>query len=91
MGRIITAAVVVGIVGLGVGYLIFGRIGGEFVAIDQLFRLPGDGIEGALQKIGEDITGIRQARQNILISGAVGLAVGAVIGATGIGGRRRRR
>ena len=90
MGRIITAAVVVGIVGLGVGYLIFGRIGGEFVAIDQLFRLPGDGIGGALREIGQTVTGIKEARQNILISGAVGLAVGAVIGATGIGSRRRR-
>jgi hypothetical protein len=89
VGRIIVSAVLVGILGLGIGYLIFGRIAGEFIPIDQLFRLPGDGIEGALRELGQSITGIKEARQNILISGAVGLAVGAVVGALRPGARRR--
>ncbi len=89
MGRIIVSAVLVGILGLGVGYLIFGRIAGEFIPIDQLFRLPGEGIEGALRELGQTITGIKEARQNILISGAVGLAVGAIVGVLRPGARRR--
>ncbi|MFP4483297.1 MAG: hypothetical protein ACLFO1_00435 [Spirochaetaceae bacterium] len=89
MGRIIVSAVLVGILGLGIGYLIFGRIAGEFVSLEHLFRLPGDGIRGALRELGQTVTGIKEARQNILISGAVGLVLGAVAGVLRPGGRRR--
>mgnify|MGYP006278402727 CR=1 FL=1 len=89
MGRIIVSAVLVGILGLGIGYLIFGRIAGEFIPIDQLFRLPGEGIGGAVEGFVQNVTGIKEARQNILISGAVGLAVGAIVGVLRPGARRR--
>jgi hypothetical protein len=90
VGRIIGSALVLAAVGLGVGYLIFGRnVAGEFIPLDQLLTLPGDGAVGFLQQAGQELTGIQDARQNILISGAVGLAVGAVIGAFAPRGRRR--
>lgn len=93
MGRIIVTAVIVAVIGLVVGYLIFGQnVAGDYIAIDRLIQIPDeDSIGGALQEIGQAVTGIREARQNILISGAVGLAVGAIIGASPVFGRRGRR
>ncbi len=90
MRRIIGSALVVAVIGLVVGYLIFGRnVAGEFIPLDQLLTLPGDGAVGFLQQAGQELTGIRDARQNILISGALGLAVGAAVGVFAPGGRRR--
>ena len=82
-GRIILWAVIIGVVGLGVGYLIFGRVGGEYLSIGQLLRAP----QNLLEDLAESITGIQHARRNVLISGAVGAAVGLVVGA--LIGRRR--
>jgi MFS family permease len=77
MGRIIGWALALGIIGLAVGYLLFGRIGGEYVAIDTLLRSP----ENVFAQIGRKITGLSEARQNILISGGAGAVIGAVFGA----------
>lgn len=84
IGRIILFAVVLGLVGLAVGYVIFGRVGGEYLALREVFQ-PAETI---LEDIGETITGIQDARRNIWISGAVGGAVGVIVGA--VTGRRRR-
>ncbi|NBB90280.1 MAG: hypothetical protein GVY23_03620 [Spirochaetes bacterium] len=73
----IGAALIFGLLGLTVGYLIFGRVGGEFVAITDLIRLP----DNIFQEFGEAFRGIREIRRNILISGAVGLGVGVLYSA----------
>lgn len=77
MGKIIGSALIVGVIGLGIGYLIFGRIGGEFIPVEALLNPP----ENILAELGQKITGVAEARQNILISGGVGAAVGAILGA----------
>ena len=82
-GRIILWAVIIGLVGLGVGYLIFGRVAGQYVSIGELLQAP----RNILEDLAESITGMQHARRNILISGAVGAAVGLVVGA--LVGRRR--
>lgn len=76
MQRLIVFALVLGIVGLVVGYLIFGRIGGEFVQISTLFQTP----DNLLSSVVQDFAGITEIRQNILISGAVGAGLGIVAG-----------
>jgi len=73
----IGAALIFGVLGLIVGYLIFGRVGGEFVAITDLIRLP----DNIFQEFGQAFRGIREIRRNILISGAVGLGVGVLYSA----------
>ena len=71
------AAVIFAILGLVVGYLIFGRVGGSFVPIGDLVRLPNN----IFQEFGQAFRGIQEIRRNILISGGVGLAVGVLYSA----------
>ena len=77
MGKILSGALILGIIGLGIGYLIFGRVGGEFIAVQTLFSPP----DNILSELGQKITGVAEARRNILISGAAGLGLGAILGA----------
>lgn len=73
--RIILFGVLLGAVGLVVGYLIFARgMGGEYVSISTLFQTP----ESVVGNLVDEATGVAEMRQNILIAGAVGLGLGVV-------------
>jgi hypothetical protein len=75
--NLIILAVIFGVVGLVVGYLIFGRLAltNELIPLGQLFS-TGNGLLDSLR----DIAGFAEKRQNIYISGGVGVAVGIVLG-----------
>lgn len=75
MKKSILLIIVFAILGLIVGYLIFGRISGEYIDVDLIFRESKSGIE----TFGRKISGIASMRQNILISGGVGAIVGLII------------
>ncbi|MFW6138729.1 MAG: hypothetical protein ACOC7U_06125 [Spirochaetota bacterium] len=75
--KIIIYGILLGILGLITGYVIYGRIGGEYLEFDQVFNPP----ENILEDFAESITGVEKARQRILLSGAIGTAVGLIIGA----------
>ena len=85
MKRVLVSAVVFGIVGLVVGYLIFGRVAGEYIPIQTIFRLP----ENMIGSMAQNITGVSDARQSICMTGAVGLCL--VVVASSAGRRRRYR
>ncbi len=85
MKRLVIFAVVFGVLGLVIGYLIFGRIAGEYVPIQHIFNIPDD----LLGSVAQSITGVISVRQSILVAGAVGLGLGVVAAASS--GRRRRR
>jgi hypothetical protein len=85
--RIILAIVVLGAVGLVVGYLIFARTSHGYMSLKSLVA-PAKNVFDDLAK---SVRGIPQIRQNILICGAVGGGIGLVAGAVAGGGRRRRR
>jgi len=76
--NLIILTVVFGVVGLVVGYLIFGRINltNELIPLRDLFS-SGDGILG---EIGRQVAGFADKRQNIYVSGGVGAAVGVALG-----------
>ncbi|GET28126.1 hypothetical protein [Prolixibacter sp. SD074] len=63
------------IIGLVLGYLIFGRISGEYVDISTIFKSS----SGAIESFGRKLAGISKIRQNILITGGVGGIVGYVV------------
>jgi hypothetical protein len=90
MRRAIVLIVVLGIAGLLVGYLVFARTEGGYISLEALLRPARHGLDRLVKKV----TGIETMRRNILISGAVGAALGLVLGAA-TGGRtsrsRRRR
>ena len=73
----VASALVFAVVGLVVGYLIFGRVGGGFVPVMDLIQVP----ENLFQRLGEAARGIQDIRRNILLAGGVGLAVGVLYSA----------
>ena len=84
MKRIILLLIVVGIIGLAVGYLIFARTDSGYVSVEVLFSPS----KNVLDELVKSVTGIKQIRQNILICGAVGAGVGLVLGLVSSRARR---
>lgn len=71
--KVIVWGIIFGLVGLVFGYLVFGRVAGDYIGIRNLITAP----ENLLEEIGESLTGIRQIRQQIIIAGFAGLIIGA--------------
>jgi hypothetical protein len=76
MKRTILLLIIVGIIGLAVGYLIFARTPSGYVSI-QVLVSPSKNV---LDDLVKSVTGIKKIRQNILICGAVGAGVGLLLG-----------
>jgi hypothetical protein len=76
MKRIILLLIIVGIIGLAVGYLIFARTSSGYVSIQVLISPS----KNVLDDLVKSVTGIKQIRRNILICGAVGAGVGLLLG-----------
>jgi hypothetical protein len=78
IGRTVMLAVVLGIVGLVVGYLIFARrpLLEGWYPVETLLSNP----EHMVGETVQDLRGVTAARQNTLISGGVGVILGVVIG-----------
>ena len=76
MKRTILLLIVVGLIGLAVGYLIFARTSSGYVSIEVLVSPS----KNSLDDLVKSVTGIKQVRQNILICGAVGAGVGLLLG-----------
>ncbi|RMG48252.1 MAG: hypothetical protein D6723_15375 [Acidobacteria bacterium] len=64
------------VIGLGVGYLIFGQVHGHYIDIESLFSTP----SGFVENIAYAALGVGKIRQHILISGVVGAIVGLFLG-----------
>ena len=77
MKRIILLLIIVGIIGLAVGYLIFARTSSGYVSIQALISPS----KNVLDDLVKSVTGIKKMRQNILICGAVGAGLGLALGA----------
>lgn len=76
MKRIVIYAIIFTVLGLVLGYLIFGRIAGEYIEVRAIFTKS----DNVLESIGRTITGLKQIKQNILISGGVGAVAGVIVG-----------
>jgi predicted tellurium resistance membrane protein TerC len=77
MGKILSTALLLGIIGLVVGYFLFGKVGNSYIGLKALL-MPSDSL---LSQIGNTLRGVETIRQNILLSGGAGAVVGAVTGA----------
>ena len=84
MKRVVLLVIVVGFIGLAVGYLVFARTASGYVGIDVLISPS----KNVLDELVKSVTGIKQMRQNILICGAVGAGVGLLLGLLTAGKRR---
>ncbi len=76
MRRILSNAIILGIVGIVVGYFLFGKVGGSYIGLKTLL-MPSDSL---LSKVGNTLRGVESIRQNILLSGGAGAVIGAVLG-----------
>ena len=74
MSKVIIIAVL-GIIGLVVGYALFGKWGGEYVSLETLFSFGGNRLQGAFRSI----SGIEDMRNKVLLSGAAGGVVGLLL------------
>ncbi len=88
MRNVLASALVLGVIGLVVGYFLFAHVGDGYLPLDRLLGISnsfGDRVANALTKMVVDIGVVRR---NILISGLVGVVLGFVVS---LSGRRRRR
>jgi hypothetical protein len=78
MRNVLLLAVVFGVVGLVIGYLIFARapITGELIAIQNLIQPPRD----LIGEIVSELSQFEDIRRNILFTGAGGVVVGIILG-----------
>ncbi|MDO8927103.1 MAG: hypothetical protein Q7U94_09360 [Sideroxyarcus sp.] len=62
------------VLGLIVGYAIFGKWAGEYVSLKTLFTFGGNAFQRAFQSV----SGIEEMRTKILLCGAAGAVVGVL-------------
>jgi hypothetical protein len=66
------AALMTGLAGLIVGYVMFGRVGGEYVSISTLVSTGGN----VFERVVHEIAGIDAMRTRILSCGGIGALLG---------------
>jgi hypothetical protein len=86
--RTIILVIVLGILGLIVGYLFFARAGDGYIEISRVFS-PSNKL---LDKVGDALIGMEKIRHNIMISGGAGAGAGLIIGlVTWLPGSKKKR
>lgn len=73
--RSIVFILVCAVIGLGVGYGIFGKIAGHYVSVNSLLSFGGN----ALQSAWSSISGLAEMRNKILLCGLGGAVVGFLL------------
>jgi hypothetical protein len=71
----IISIVAFAVLGLIVGYAIFGKIAGEYVNLKTVFSFGGN----AFHRVFQSVTGIEDMRNKILLTGAAGAVIGAIL------------
>ena len=76
MKNIILFSIILGAVGLIVGYFIFGKIMGEYISIMRIIGIS----KGFGNQMVNAVMGIEKIRKNILLCGAGGVGLGFILG-----------
>ena len=85
--RVILGIILLGAVGLVIGYLIFARTSHGYMSLKSLLTPS----RNVIDELVKGVQNIPQRQRSILIAGAVGGGVGLVVGAMAGRGRRRDR
>jgi MFS family permease len=75
MKRVIIFSILLGVVGLVLGYLLFGKFAGEYIDISLLISDS----DNLFKNIEKTIAGVEEIRRKILIMGGAGFALGLLI------------
>lgn len=76
MRKILSSALFLGVIGLVVGYFLFGKVGNSYIGLKALI-IPS---ESLLSQLGNKLRGVETIRQNILLAGGAGAVIGSVLG-----------
>ncbi len=60
------------LIGLAIGYAVFGKIGNDYVSLKTVFSFGGNALQGAFRSL----SGLEDMRNKILICGAIGALIG---------------
>ncbi|MCU4175152.1 hypothetical protein [Carboxylicivirga sp. N1Y90] len=74
MQKKLVVILIAALAGLVIGYLLFGKIGGEYIDISDIFSSAG----GKLGSFARKATGIAKIRTNILLTGGAGAVLGVI-------------
>lgn len=75
MKRVLIFSILLGVVGLVLGYLLFGKFAGEYIDISLLISDS----DNLFKNIEKTIAGVEEIRRKILIMGGAGFALGLLI------------
>ena len=75
MKKSVIYIVIFAIIGLIIGYLIFGRIQGEYLTLNTIFG----NADNVIESLGRKVAGLETIKQNILISGGAGGLLGFLL------------
>ncbi len=75
MNKNILSIVAFAVLGLIIGYAIFGKWAGEYVSLKTLFSFGGN----AFQRAFHSVSGLEDMRNKVLLCGAAGAVLGVVL------------
>jgi len=75
MNRNILSVLGFAVLGLIIGYAIFGKLLGDYVSLKTLFSFGGNAFHRAFQSVSD----IEEIRNKVLLSGVAGAVVGALL------------
>jgi len=75
MKKFLTYVILFAVIGLIVGYLLFGKIAGEYVNNRTIFGIS----QNAFKSFGRNVSGLMSMKQTILVSVGIGAIVVFVI------------
>jgi hypothetical protein len=75
MSKNLLSIVAFAVLGLIVGYAIFGKWAGDYVSLKTLFSFGGN----AFQRAFHSVSGLEDIRNKILLCGAAGAALGVIL------------
>lgn len=82
--KVIITIIFFAIIGITIGYLIFGRVNGEYISPKLLIEQPTSSNNSLFQNIvgsvAHKVAGVEEKRQKIIISCVVGAVIGLFIG-----------
>lgn len=92
MRNVLITALLLGVIGLAVGYFLFAGSAGNYIPVWRLLGISHNELQSLTNEFLAKFGGLATVRRNILISGLVGFAVGflgALVGHSRGSGRRR--
>lgn len=75
MKKYISFILIFGVIGLIFGYLLFGKIAGDYISLKTIFSSA----DNPFESLGRNISGLTSMKQNIFISGGIGAILGFII------------